>query len=105
MNCRGCNEGIVHNWHYDYPETYNEWKERTMGDEIELTDLQIVEDDLLQFDIRNTKTRTGYRMFVRGQKFFKMLGEAMNSSSNEHMHLINDFHLALLAQMKKGEQS
>ena len=32
MNCRGCDEGIVHNWHYDYPETYNEWKERTMGD-------------------------------------------------------------------------
>ena len=75
-----------------------------MGDLIDLVDLQIVEGGLIQFDIRNAKTKTGHRMFVSGQRFFKMLGEAMDSSSNEHMHLVNDLHLALLAQeVNKGD--
>lgn len=61
-----------------------------MGDLFVLTNLQLVQGGLLQFDILNEKTHTGYRMFVEGDVFFKMLGGAMNSASTQWMTLFNE---------------
>jgi len=61
-----------------------------MGDLFIITNLQIVQGGLLQFDILNEKTHTGYRMFIEGDKFFGMLGNAMNSASREWMSLFNE---------------
>ena len=51
-----------------------------MGDDIEISDIQIIQDGLFQIDFYNKSKDEHYRAFCDPDKFFKMIGDSMQDN-------------------------
>ena len=51
-----------------------------MGEEILIEAIEIIQGGLLQIDFRNTETNECDRCFIEPEKFFAMLGKALQKS-------------------------
>ncbi len=60
-------------------------KEAYMGPEIIIKALEIVNNGTLQIDFQNTETNEQWRCFAEPEKFFSMLGKAMQKHTDKYM--------------------
>lgn len=48
-----------------------------MGDHVDILGIEITRDGVIQIDIRNLNTQKEHRIFTEPEKFFSMLGKAL----------------------------
>jgi hypothetical protein len=56
-----------------------------MGDHIELMAIEVIQDGLIMIDLKNETTNQWERVFVSPDKFFGMLGKAMQSNYDAYI--------------------
>jgi len=61
-----------------------------MGEEITLTNLQVIQDGLLLMDFKNKQTNEGFRVFVEPQDFFGRLAKSMQGNHDIVMNRVFD---------------
>lgn len=54
-----------------------------MGDEITIYAIEVVQNGLIQIDLRNEETGECFRTFCEPNRFFNMLGETMQNNFNQ----------------------
>ena len=58
-----------------------------MGDEFELTNVEVIYNGLLQLDILNVNENTSIRVFVEPTKFFGMVGKSLQENLDAYMYI------------------
>jgi len=56
-----------------------------MGDDIELKAIEVIQDGLFQMDFWNNTKNEGYRVFVKPDELFSMIGVSMQRNHEAHI--------------------